>query len=98
MANEDRFGPHVKKIGDKYYPMGRPTIHAENLWRERMWEVRRDLNGYCSFEFLGAAQGAGTITYELTVKEFDAVKLGDLTYKDLIELTDHDSDRCPIDN
>jgi len=74
MSNEDKFGPYVKKIGKKFYPQGRPTVRSENLWREKYWEVRREVDGKCYFETLNGAHGGGVIVYEISEEEFSAVK------------------------
>ncbi len=95
MSNEDKFGPYVKKIGKKFYPQGRPTVRSENLWREKYWEVRREVDGKCYFETLNGAHGGGVIVYEISEEEFSAVKKGHLSFDGLITLTDHNPKRTP---
>ncbi|KGK42906.1 hypothetical protein LH51_03650 [Nitrincola sp. A-D6] len=96
MIEDSRFGPYVKKTGNKYYPIGRSVIHSENLWREKNWEARRDSDGRCYFEQMNGAHGGGVIIYELTEQEFERIKQGELSYDGLVTLTDHDPDRNPV--
>ena len=96
MIEDHRFGPHVKKIGNKYYPIGRPVVHSEDLWREKNWEARRGSDDRCYFEKMNGAQSGGVIVYELSEHEFELIKLGELTYDDLVKLTGHNPNRHPI--
>lgn len=96
MAEDNHFGPYVKKVGKKYYPSGRPVIHSEDLWREKTWEARRDTDGRCYFEKISGAHGGGVIIYEISVQEFECLKQGKLSYEDLVDLTDRDPNRYPI--
>lgn len=82
-----KFGQNVKKIGDKYYPLGRPIIHTEDLYQEKTWSVWRDGDKYF-FEFLVARQGASTDKYIITQAEFEGVKKGYITFDDLIRKYD----------
>ncbi len=91
-----KFGPGFKKIGNKYYPMGRPAVHSENLWREQDWEARREEDGSCYFEFRASAQGDGSITYEISEEEFESIKSGNLSFERLIRITDKNPNRNPV--
>jgi hypothetical protein len=93
---DGKFGLYIKKIGDKYYPQGRPIVHTDKLWQEKTWEVRQSNDGRCFFEFLAARHGGGTDTYQITADEFECVKDGRLGFDDLIRLTDHDPSRSPL--
>ncbi|KZC98599.1 MULTISPECIES: hypothetical protein [unclassified Thalassospira] len=95
-AMNGKFGPHLKKIGNKYYPMGRPSIHSDNLWREQDWEARREEDGTCYFEFQASAQGVGSITYEISDDEFESIKEGKLSFESLIRVTDKNKNRKPV--
>ena len=96
MSAKNEFEPNILKIGEKYYPKGRPIIHTENLWQEKSWEVRQNTDGKCFFEFLASRQGGGTDTYEITKDEFENVKTGNLTFDELIALTDFNPTRPPV--
>ena len=91
-----KFGPYVKKIGDTYYPIGRPSIHSETLWREQDWEARKEADGSCYFEFQASAQGGGSIVYAISDGEFERIKSGELTFEDMIALTDWNEKRQPV--
>jgi hypothetical protein len=85
--DENKFGPYVKKIGDVYYPMGRPRLRTDDLFQEPTWEVRREGSRYL-FEFLAARQGGGTDTHEITQEEFEAVKAEQMLFEDLLRKYD----------
>ncbi|KZK78981.1 hypothetical protein PsAD46_04460 [Pseudovibrio sp. Ad46] len=88
--------PYLTKVGDTYYPKGRPIIHSDTLWQEKTWEAYMMEDGRCYFGFLVSRQGGGTDIYEISVDEFNGIKAGKLTYDDLIRLTDHSSTRKPV--
>ncbi len=94
--SENDFGPYVRKIGNKYYPQGRPVVHSENLWRERTWEVRRESGGRCVFEQMSGAHGGGVVLYEISEQEFEAVKKSEISFEDLVRITDHNPQRKPL--
>ena len=95
-AMNGKFGPHVKKIGNMYYPMGRPSVPSDNLWRAQDWEARREEDGTCYFEFQASAQGVGSITYEISNDEFESIKEGKLSFESLIRITDQNKNRKPL--
>lgn len=84
---EEKFGPYVKKVGDLYYPAGRPRIRTPNLFQEPTWEVRREGDRFL-FEFLVARQGGGTDIHEISEAEFEAVKAEKMSFEDLIKKYD----------
>jgi len=96
MNNDDSMGPLVKKIGKKYFPIGRSVVHSESLWREKNWEARREKDGRCYFELQNGAHGGGIIVYEITDKEFEDIKQSELSFDDLVKLTLHNPSRPPI--
>ncbi|MBD3898323.1 hypothetical protein IEI94_20915 [Halomonas sp. ML-15] len=96
MVEDSRFGPSVKKVGGKYYPSGRPVIHSEDLWREETWEACRDSDDHCYFEKMNGYHGGGVTVYEISEQEFERIKQGELSYENLVELTDHDPNRYPV--
>lgn len=88
--------PYLIKVGNTHYPKGRPVIHADTLWQEKTWAAYISKDGRCYFEFLAARHGGGTDTYEISNDEFNKIKSGELTYDDLIRLTDQSSTRKPV--
>ncbi len=75
------------EIGKTYYPPKHETIVTASLVKGDGWQVEK-IGGEFIFEFLAARHGGGVDRYSITSDEFEAVKLGKLSYQDLLKKYD----------
>lgn len=83
------------EIGKTYYPKKQEVIVTDEKISGPGWKVENSTGCYV-FEFLASRHGGGVDRYELSEEEFYQVKRGELTFDDLLELTDRNPKRFPI--
>ncbi len=80
------------KMGETYYPSKKRNEISENYIRGPGWKVEL-VSGQYVFEFLASRHGGGVDCYALTEDEFNQVKSDNLSFEDLLNLTDRNPNR-----
>ncbi|QPO11990.1 hypothetical protein IT893_00170 [Thalassospira sp. A40-3] len=75
------------EFGKTYYPPKPEVIVTDNLVKGPGWKVER-LGAEFIFEFLAARHGGGVDRYKVTAEEFEELKLGRLSFEDLLKKYD----------
>lgn len=75
------------EFGKTYYPPKRELIVTDNSVKGPGWKVER-LGEEFIFEFLAARHGGGVDRYKVTAEEFEELKLGRLSFEELLRKYD----------
>ncbi|NIZ03540.1 hypothetical protein [Thalassospira lucentensis] len=90
MANDFKL-----QFGKTYVPKKQDIIISDDLISGNGWRVLKLGKKYI-FEFLAARHGGGVDQYELSSEEFENVRIGKLSFDELMDLTDRNPRRHPF--
>ncbi|AJD51758.1 MULTISPECIES: hypothetical protein [Thalassospira] len=75
------------EFGKTYYPPKPEITVTDNLVKGPGWKVERFGTEFI-FEFLAARHGGGVDRYKVTAEEFEELKLGRLSFEELLKKYD----------
>jgi hypothetical protein len=75
------------EVGKTYYPSEQEITITTNLVCGNGWQVEQIGNKFV-FEFLASRHGGGVDKHEITAKEFEMLKQGNISFEDLLKKYD----------